>query len=167
MAYEGNLVRLEGGITSEVADGDNVALGAKADAAASTDTGTFSLIALFKRLLQKVTALALQFPAALDTAGYFKVGSVPVSLAVLGSHTVDTSISAATTLTPESGAKFIVFATTLAGKNARYRVDGGNPTATVGYPLIPGDPPVRIPATYTVKVIEETAGADIQWHSEA
>jgi len=32
-------------------------LGAKADAAASTDAGTFSLIALFKRLLGKITAV--------------------------------------------------------------------------------------------------------------
>ncbi len=31
--------------------------GVKADAAASTDTGTFSLIALFKRLLQNITTL--------------------------------------------------------------------------------------------------------------
>ena len=33
------------------------ALGAQADAAATTDTGTFSLIALFKRLLQRTPAL--------------------------------------------------------------------------------------------------------------
>jgi hypothetical protein len=40
-----------GGGAVTVADGADVALGAKADAAATTDTGTFSLIALFKRLL--------------------------------------------------------------------------------------------------------------------
>lgn len=34
-----------------IADGSDVALGAKADAVATTNTGTFSLIALFKRLL--------------------------------------------------------------------------------------------------------------------
>jgi hypothetical protein len=39
------------------ADGDDVALGAKADAAATTDAGTFSLIALFKRLLERMTTL--------------------------------------------------------------------------------------------------------------
>ena len=38
-------------IASTVADGANVALGAKADAVATTDTGTFSLLAFFKRLL--------------------------------------------------------------------------------------------------------------------
>jgi hypothetical protein len=40
-----------------IADGDDAALGSQADAAASTDTGTFSLIALFKRSLQRLTSL--------------------------------------------------------------------------------------------------------------
>jgi hypothetical protein len=40
-----------------IADGDDAALGAQADAAASSDTGTFSLIALFKRSLQRLTSL--------------------------------------------------------------------------------------------------------------
>lgn len=39
-----------------IADGDQGTLGAKGDPAASSDTGTESLIALFKRLLSKVTA---------------------------------------------------------------------------------------------------------------
>ena len=38
-----------------VADGASVSLGARGDAAATTDTGTFSLIALIKRLLGKTT----------------------------------------------------------------------------------------------------------------
>jgi hypothetical protein len=42
---------------AKVADGDDAALGAKADAAATTDAGTFSLIGLFKRLLERVTTL--------------------------------------------------------------------------------------------------------------
>ena len=53
-----------------IGDGDNVSLGAKADAAATTDMGTFSLIALFKRLLQKVTA------GILLAAGEAHVGEV-------------------------------------------------------------------------------------------
>lgn len=40
-------------------------IGAKADAAATTDTGSFSLIALFKRLLQGITSLVT---AATDTS---------------------------------------------------------------------------------------------------
>jgi hypothetical protein len=47
-------VNVLGGNVS-IADGSLSSLGAKADAAATTDTGTFSLIALFKRLLQKIT----------------------------------------------------------------------------------------------------------------
>lgn len=45
-------------------------LGQQDDASAGTDTGTFSLIALFKRLLAKFTT---QFPAALTAGGSFKV----------------------------------------------------------------------------------------------
>jgi hypothetical protein len=51
-----------------IADGADVALGAKADAAATTDTGTFSLIALFKRLLTLVSAgFIVRGPATQDT----------------------------------------------------------------------------------------------------
>lgn len=73
------------GLLQKIADGDNVALGAKADAAATTDAGTFSLIALFKRLLQKLTT---QLPAAL-VGGRLDVNigassaTVPVSAASL------------------------------------------------------------------------------------
>lgn len=40
-----------------VADGADGAFGAKADAAATTDTGTFTFLALFKRLLTKTPAI--------------------------------------------------------------------------------------------------------------
>lgn len=42
-------------VSMSVKDGSNVAQGATTDAAATTDTGTFTLMALFKRLLQGVT----------------------------------------------------------------------------------------------------------------
>jgi hypothetical protein len=44
-----------GGGAMTIADGADTALGAKADAVASSDTGTASLIALIKRLLEKIT----------------------------------------------------------------------------------------------------------------
>lgn len=44
-----------GGAAVTIANGADVALGATTDAAATTDTGNFSLIALFKRLLTKFT----------------------------------------------------------------------------------------------------------------
>jgi hypothetical protein len=59
-----------------LADGANATLGAQADAAAGTDTGTFSLLALFKRLLSRITTLLGQLPAALTGSG-----NLPVALA--------------------------------------------------------------------------------------
>lgn len=43
----------------------NLDIGAQTDSSASSDTGTFSLISLFKRLLEKVTSLTSLFPASL------------------------------------------------------------------------------------------------------
>lgn len=51
------------------ADGWDATQGAKADAAASTDTGTFSFISLFKRLLQGITTIAANTSAAIPTGG--------------------------------------------------------------------------------------------------
>lgn len=48
-------------------------VGAQADTSATTDTGTFSLIALFKRLLEKFTDFLSRIPAALTASGNFKV----------------------------------------------------------------------------------------------
>jgi len=50
----GNVI-VTGTAATSVADGANVAIGARADAVATTDVGTFSLIALIKRLLSKAT----------------------------------------------------------------------------------------------------------------
>jgi hypothetical protein len=97
-----------------VADGANVTLGAQADAAATTDTGTFSLLALFKRLLSRLTAFMAQLPAALTGSGNLKVSlqesnasqavtgtfwqaTQPVSVAA--TVTVDTELPAASALT--------------------------------------------------------------------
>lgn len=56
---------------SDFVDGAIASLGAKADTAASSDGGTFSLIALIKRLLGKIPALGQAT----------KAGSLPVTLA--------------------------------------------------------------------------------------
>src|SRR5258708_6582996 len=47
-----------------VKDGNDVTLGAQADASASADSGTFSYIALFKRLLAKFPVIGPQLRAA-------------------------------------------------------------------------------------------------------
>lgn len=52
-------------INVSIQDGSDVAFGAKADAVATTDTGTFTFMGLFKRALQSLTTLRGQLPAAL------------------------------------------------------------------------------------------------------
>ena len=51
------------------------------------------------------------------------------------------------------------------GQNVRYTLDGTTPTASKGFLLKAGDPPVIIPITsgMLVKVIEEAASADLQY----
>jgi hypothetical protein len=61
-------------VATKRADGDDVALGAKADAAASTDDGTFSLIALVKRLLGYIAAIIAGTSAAAVKTGMSSVG---------------------------------------------------------------------------------------------
>lgn len=60
-----------------VQDGADATQGAKADAVASTDTGTFSLTALIKRLNQSITALI-----AAVNSGVSTLGSAPPSTAI-------------------------------------------------------------------------------------
>lgn len=50
-----------------VGDGADATFGAKADAAAATDTATATYMSLFKRFLQRVTTLIGLFPASLGT----------------------------------------------------------------------------------------------------
>lgn len=58
-----------------VADGADVALGTTTDPAAGTDAANVSLIALFKRLLTRLTTLLNGgLPAALDASGNLKAG---------------------------------------------------------------------------------------------
>ena len=90
-----------------VADGSDVTVGAKADASATTDTGTFSLIALFKRSLQSLTSILAACQAATPiganvigkvgidqttpgTTNLVQIGgSLPAGSAVIGSVTVN------------------------------------------------------------------------------
>lgn len=66
-----------GDVAKEVTlDKVNTAIGKQDDTSATTDTGTFSLIALFKRSLEKMTALALQLPASLGA----KLSAASVSI---------------------------------------------------------------------------------------
>lgn len=81
----------------------------------------------------------------------------------IGAHSDGATISSATVLTKPAAlatgvAKLLIQALT---QNVRYTLDGTTPTASKGFQLKAGDPPVIIPTgTYTVvTVIEETATA--------
>lgn len=85
----------------------------------------------------------------------------------IGAHYDGTAISSATALTPPAGlaagaAKLLIQALT---QNVRYTLDGTTPTASKGFQLVAGDPPIIIPvdSSTVVKVIEEAATADIQY----
>jgi len=82
-----------------------------------------------------------------------------------GSHAQDATISAATTLTQPAGANAILIQAF--AQNVRYTLDGTTPTATLGFRIAAGDEKlIPVPASgMTVKVIEETASAsiDYQW----
>jgi len=69
-ATDGALPTAAGGSAVSISDGSDAALGAKADAAASTDTGTFSLIALTKRGLQGITTLISQTVGLLTVSDF-------------------------------------------------------------------------------------------------
>jgi hypothetical protein len=80
-----------------------------------------------------------------------------------GAHADGTVISTATVLTPPAGAtKLLIQAL---GQNVRFTLDGTTPTATLGFQLKAGDPPVLIPsrAGLTITVIEEAATCDLQY----
>lgn len=102
----------------------DVAFGTQADAAASTDAGTFSLIALFKRLLGKFTT---QFPASLGqktSALSFAVVqasdattpnlAVATSITVVNAATTNVASTAVTTI-PKGVRTWIGYGTTSAG----------------------------------------------------
>jgi len=81
----------------------------------------------------------------------------------VGSHFDGTTISSATALTPASGANKLLIQAL--DQNVRITLDGTTPTATKGFQLVAGDPPVLIgvDAATTITVIEEAATADIQY----
>ena len=83
-------------VVVESADGADASLGAKADSAATTDTGTFSLIALVKRLLSRLTS------------GDFAIKIFPTSTAPTnGSGSITTGGTAQNALSANSGRKYL------------------------------------------------------------
>lgn len=78
-------------------------IGAKADASATTDTGTFSLISLFKRLLEKVTTLVAKDFSTETTLSALNT-KIPASPATSGKQdTGNTSLASLDTKLPAQG----------------------------------------------------------------
>lgn len=80
----------------------------------------------------------------------------------VGAHNDGLVISSAVTITIPDGATKVLMQAL--GQNVRFTLDGTTPTATTGFQLKAGDPPVSIPvAGATLKVIQEAATADLQY----
>lgn len=98
-------------------------------------------------------------PGAINT----EVDDLQFQPAGANTHVDGLAISSATVISnPNGGTKLLIQALT---QNVRFTLDGSNPTATRGFQLKAGDPPVVIPvsATTVVTVIEEAATADLQY----
>lgn len=83
----------------------------------------------------------------------------------IGSHTSNSSLSAAVSITVAANAVGIL-AQALT-QNIRFTIDGTAPTASVGFQLKAGDPPTLIPVSpgKVIRVIEETSGAVLQYQN--
>ena len=84
----------------------------------------------------------------------------------IDSHTLNSSLSAAVTLTLPSGANGILIQALT--QNVRMKLEGV-PTASQGFQIKAGDPAVLIPlgSADSIQVIEETASATIQYQAVA
>ena len=87
---------------------------------------------------------------------------IEIAYAPVGAHTELAASSAQTITTPTGARRLLIQALS---QNVRFTLDGTVPTATKGFQLKAGDPPVIIPVgpNVTVKVIQETATAEIEY----
>lgn len=88
------------------------------------------------------------------------------AFAPIGAHTSNSSLGSVVNLSngiPSGADQLLIQALT---QNVRFTLDGTDPTASLGFQLKAGDPPMIIPIGATgqiIKVIQETAGAVIQF----
>ncbi len=139
-------------------------IGTQSDAA-TTVGGSGTLSAKLRLMTTQLNALASLLGA---TSGTTTVITDRQTLTPVASgFTSGRNISAATTLTPPSGATKLLVQTIT--QNIRYTIDGTSPTASLGFQLRAGDPPIVIPVWpgTTIKVIQEAATAVLteQWCS--
>ena len=77
-------------------------------------------------------------------------------------HQNTSSLSSVVTLTPPAGVTKVLIQAV--AKNLRFTVDGTTPTASVGFQLRAGDPPICVELTSEpVKVIQESNGSSLQY----
>jgi hypothetical protein len=80
-----------------------------------------------------------------------------------GGHQQATNLSSVQALLLAAGTTGIIVQATT--QNVRIRIDGGNPTATLGFQIRAGDPAVLIPLwpNAVVRAIEEAATAKLDY----
>lgn len=115
----------------------------------------------------KLTGQSISSPGSLTVEG---TGSITTGKRVdvtlmwdrVGAHT-ELTAAAATPIGMPVGAKRLLIQAI--GQNVRYTLDGSAPTATRGFQLKAGDPPILIPvgANTSIRVIQETATAEIEY----
>lgn len=125
----------------------NTNIGAQADAVAATDTGTFSLISLTKKIAQNITAMSAKLPAALGaTTSAASLSVAPATDAVFSTKPKALTNSYAEYLTLTTVQTFTAPASAIGGKimaqdsnsaNVRYK-QNGTATTTSGMQLQPG-----------------------------
>lgn len=81
----------------------------------------------------------------------------------IGSHVSNSSLSAAVSVSIPAGGNFLMIQAFT--QNIRATLDGTTPTATVGFQVDAGADPLLLPVQggSTVKIIEETASASVQY----
>lgn len=84
------------------------------------------------------------------------------SIRPVGAHNDSLDISSAVVLNVNNAEKILIQTLT---QNIRYTLDGTTPTASVGFQLLSGDPPLLIILEdgIILTVIEESATADFQY----
>src|SRR5690348_4066348 len=90
----------------------------------------------------------------------------PAPYLPIGTHTVNSSLSSAASITVAANSNGIL--AQAISQNIRFTMDGvTTPTATVGFQIKAGDPPVLIPVQpgQVLKFIEETASATLQYQN--
>lgn len=148
----------------------NTVLGITSDAVATTDTGTFSLIALTKRIAQNITTMSAKLPAALGVQGSgaslsvvqassssFSVVDV-VRVSTYAESLVITQASAITLSAPATARTMKVQADNTNTVTLRYKV-AATPTASSGHQLEPGRSEDWTVAGDVVVIAESTASA--------